>query len=242
MAEAVRLGHIGLSFHEASALEVARVLGRHGHETTFRSAPHEAAFEMLARGDVDLLAAAWLPSSHQVYLEPILDDVEKLTVLYEPYCIWGVPDYVPESDVAEIADLLREPAKIRMSRLIQGINPGAGISRFSVQMIKDYALDIAGYEFRGGSEEDCFGRFERAYALGDWVVIPHWHPQYLHNRYSIRALQEPMGLLGNQDEATLIVRKDAKEKIGAQALAELSRFHIGNSRLSALEDELVKSR
>nr|WP_067293482.1 glycine betaine ABC transporter substrate-binding protein [Marinobacterium profundum] len=238
MTHRIRIGHIGLSFHQASALEVARVLEAHGHSTAFASAPHEAAFDMLARGEVDILASAWLPSSHEVYLAPLLDQVDKITVLYEPYCIWGVPDYVPATDVAAVDDLLREPALRRMERLIQGINPGAGISRFSAAMIGAYGLDSAGYEFRASSEADCFERYEAAVAAGRWVVIPLWHPQFLHNRYPIRALQEPKGLLGSKDEATLIVRKDARQRIGSAALEALSQLYIGNARLSALEDAL----
>ncbi|WHI53488.1 glycine betaine ABC transporter substrate-binding protein [Microbulbifer sp. MLAF003] len=179
-----------------------------------------------------------MPSSHEIYLNPFLDQVEKVSVLYEPYCIWGVPEYVPEEAVSTIEDLLHEPALSRMERLIQGINPGAGISRFSAKMIQAYGLDKAGYEFRPGSEEDCFDRFEQAVAENRWTVIPLWHPQFLHNRYTIRALKEPKGLLGTQDEATLIVRKDAKQRIGDAAMADLSQLYIGNSKLSALEDEL----
>ncbi len=37
-----------------------------------------------------------------------------------------------------------------------------------------------------------------------------------------------------------ILRKDAKEKIGKATLEELSRLHIGNQVLSALEDKLRK--
>lgn len=242
MSEPIRIGHIGLSFHEASAIEVAKVLQTFGREVTYSSASHEAAFQMLERDEIDLLASAWLPSSHQVYLDPLLDDVEKLTVLYEPYCIWGVSNAVGEADVATISDLLREPALSKMERLIQGINPGAGISRFSAEVITSYGLDKAGYAFRPGTEADCFDRFEEANANGRWLVIPLWHPQFLHNRYSIRSINEPKKLLGGQDEATLIVRKGAKAKIGDPALAALSKLHIGNKELSALEDALIKSR
>ena len=44
-----------------------------------------------------------------------------------------------------------------------------------------------------GSEADCFGRFEAAVADKRCVVIPLWHPQFLHHRYTIRALEEPKG-------------------------------------------------
>ncbi|MEP4036069.1 glycine betaine ABC transporter substrate-binding protein [Pseudophaeobacter sp.] len=242
MSEPIRLGHIGLTFHEASAVEVAQILERHGHTVSFASAPHEKAFDLLAQGEVDLLASAWLPSSHDTYLNPLLDQVEKVTVLYEPYCIWGVPDYVSESDVASVSDLLREPALGRMERLIQGINPGAGISRFSAAMIGAYELDAAGYEFRTGDEAACFDRFEAAVAEGRWVVVPLWHPQFLHNRYNIRALEEPKGLLGTKDQATLVVRKDAVDKIGPDAMTELRNLYVGNAKLSAMEDNLRKAQ
>jgi len=70
MTDPIRIGHIALSFHEASAREVARILESHGHEVSFAAAPHEEAFAMLGRGEVDILASAWLPSSHETYLAP----------------------------------------------------------------------------------------------------------------------------------------------------------------------------
>lgn len=238
MTETVRVGHIDLSFHDAAARPVEHVLAAHGRLVERSAAPHEVMFERLGRGDVDVLVSAWLPASHGRYLAPFEDDVLMVTVLYEPYCIWGVPDYVPQEAVNEVADL-RKPAVLqRMDRLIQGVNPGAGISRFSAEMIERYGLRAAGYEFRTGTEADCFGRFVEAHAAGRWVVIPLWHPQWLHHRYRIRALIEPQGLLGGADQATLIVRKDAARRIGQPALAELATLHFGNARVSELDDLL----
>jgi glycine betaine/proline transport system substrate-binding protein len=237
MGNVVRVGHIDLSFHDASALEVETILRQYGCRIERSAAPHEEMFERIRHGAIDMLVSAWLPASHGRYLEPFEHEVRKLTVLYEPYCIWGVPDYVP-AEVAGVVDLLNPEVLDRMERLIQGINPGAGISRFSAAIIEQYGLAAAGYHFETGSEQDCFGRFERAVADGRWVVIPLWHPQALHHRYRIRALDEPRGLLGGRDGATLIVRRDAEARIGEAALAELSRLHIGNSRVSALDDAL----
>lgn len=234
----VRVGHIDLSFHDAAAREVERVLTAHGLTVERSAAPHEEMFGRMSRGDVDVLVSAWLPTSHGRYLAPFEDEVLKVSVLYEPYCIWGVPDYVPRDDVAEIADLLKEPALQRMARLVQGINSGAGISRFSEAIVEEYGLGAAGYEFRTGTEEQCFGRFIAAVADGRWVVIPLWHPQWLHHRYRIRPLDDPLHLLGGKDEATLIVRKDSLGPIGSSALAALTSMHLGNSRVSQLDDLL----
>lgn len=238
MPNAIRVGHIDLSFHDASAREVESILATHGHAIERSAAPHEEMFQRMARGEIDMLVSAWLPASHGAYLAPFEREVTKITVLYEPYCIWGVPDYVPEDEVAQVADLLKPPALDRMERLIQGINPGAGISRFSKAIVEQYGLDHAGYEFRTGTEEDCFGRFIEAVDGRRWVVVPLWHPQWLHNRYRIRALTEPKGLLGGQDKATLIVRKEAEGWIVPAALAALSALHLGNRRVSALDDQL----
>lgn len=174
-----------------------------------------------------MLVSAWLPASHGGYLAPFDADVRKLTVLYEPYCLWGVPEYVPEDDVGEVSDLLRGPAIERMERLIQGINPGAGISRFSAAIVEQYGLSTAGYTFATGTEAQCFERYVAAVADRRWVVVPLWQPHWLHHRYRIRELREPRGLLGGTDAATLIVRKDAEQLIGAAALAELATLHLG---------------
>jgi glycine betaine/proline transport system substrate-binding protein len=58
----------------------------------------------------------------------------------------------------------------------------------------------------------------------------------------IRALAEPKGLLGGVDQATLVVRRDAEALLGEPALAALSRLHLGNARVSALEDALVQEK
>jgi glycine betaine/proline transport system substrate-binding protein len=125
-----------------------------------------------------------------------------------------------------------------MERLIQGINPGAGISRFSKAIVEQYGLRAAAYKFETGTEALCFGRFIDAVADRRWVVIPLWQPQWLHHRYRIRELHEPKGLRGGTDQATLIVRRDAEQRIGAPALAELAELHLGNARVSELDDLL----
>lgn len=237
----IRVGHIDLSFHDASAREVEAVLVGDGHTVERSAAPHEEMFARLGCGEVDVLVSAWLPASHGEYLAPFEADVRKLGILYEPCCFWGVPHYVPDA-ISSVADLLGPMALRRMERLIQGINPGAGISRFSKAVVAAYELDAAGYHFETGTEADCFDRYERAVAERRWVVVPLWHPQWLNHRYRIRALEEPRGLLGGRDEARIIVRKDAEALIGEPTLARLTRLTLGNGKVSALDDALRRVR
>lgn len=235
MKPLIRLGHIDLSFHAASAAVVQRILERHGYAVASSASPHERMFQRYGAAEVDMLVSAWLPASHGGYLAPFADTTRQLGVLYQPYCIWGVPDYVPAEAVASVADLLRPEVAERMSRLIQSINPGAGISRFSRAIIEQYGLDKAGYHFENGSEADCFSRFELAVERGEWCVVPLWHPHFLHHRFAIRALDEPKDLLGGQDDATLIVREEIALRMPERLLADLSRLNLGNAVVSELD-------
>jgi glycine betaine/proline transport system substrate-binding protein len=234
-APAIRLGYIDLSFHLASAAVVQAILERHGHTVELRAAPHEAMFKLLHAGEVDLVSSAWLPASHGAYLAPALDEVEKLSVLYEPYCLWGVPDYIPQEVLGSVDDLKKPEVLERIDRVIDGINPGAGISRFSAAMIDGYGLREYGYRFAPGSEETAFAKFEQAVAARRWLVLPLWHPQYLHHDYRIRALDEPRGMLGGQDQATLVARKAVLARIAPAALEELRSLYLGNDVVTDLE-------
>lgn len=234
MKRPLRVGHIALSFHDAAAEQVELVLRSHGHEIERRGAPHQQMFQALGRGDVDVLVSAWLPWSHGEYFRPIADSVRMLSVLYEPYPIWGVPDYVP-AEIAAIPDLLQPLALEHMHRRIQGMAPGAGISEMSPRAVREYGLDTAGYHFANGTEDDCITAFIEAVQSQTWVVMPFWHPQALHTKFRIRRLQDPKAILGATDNATLLVRKDSEALIGAAALADLTELHYGNAFINTLD-------
>lgn len=240
MSAPIRLGNIDLSFHAASAAVVQRLLERHGHDVETVTAPHEEMFRRYGAGEVDMLISAWLPASHGGYLGPFAHETRKLGLLYQPYCIWGVPDYVPEADVASVEDLRKPEVAERMSRLIQGINPGAGISRFSREMVTAYGLDGLGYHFETGSEEGCFSRFEHAVVQKEWLVVPLWHPQFLHYRYRIRELAEPKGLLGGRDDARLIVHETVARTMSGELLETLSTLALGNAVVSELDYRICR--
>ncbi|MFJ3498457.1 glycine betaine ABC transporter substrate-binding protein [Streptomyces sp. NPDC086091] len=241
MTRPLRVGHIKLSFHDAASEQVELVLRSHGHEIERSAAPHKDMFARLGRGEIDVLVVAWLPWSHGVFHQEIAEKVRPITVLYEPYAIWAVPDYVPV-EVASIEDLLRTPAVDRMDRLIQGMAPGAGISEMSPKAVKAYGLDTAGYHFRNGTEDDCIGRLVEAVAEQRWIVTPFWRPQALHLRLNLRHLIDPKSVLGGTDNATVLVLKDSEELIGHEALADLSELYLGNSLTEILDEKIRRRR
>ena len=89
--------------------------------------------------------------------------------------------------------------------------------------------------FAQGTEADCFNRYEQSYAEREWFVVPLWHPQYLHHAYKIRALDEPLGLLGGEDQATLIAASDVVQKMPKELIEDLVSLQPGNAAVSELD-------
>ncbi|CAM2996526.1 glycine betaine ABC transporter substrate-binding protein [Vibrio rarus] len=237
MSEVINLGVTDLSFHRVTASLVFHVLSDMGFTVERKYSAHQDNFARLKSGEIDLLASAWLPSSHGIYkadVETVIPVLE-LGLHYEPYALWGVPDYVPQEMVAQISDLTKPEVVSRMNKHIQGINPGAGITRFSIQMMKDYQLTQAGYEFSSGTEEACFAAFEQAVSKQQWVIVPLWKPQFLHHKHNIRELIEPKGALGIVDRAVLMVRQDRAQRFTETQLATLDSLRFSNEIIAELD-------
>lgn len=234
MSAPIILGQIGLSFHIAAGAVIAAKLESLGHEVVLKEAPHEEMFRMFGAGEVDLVCSAWLPDSHGSYIAPFVGDLIKLGVIYQPYCIWGVPATAP-AEITSVTDLAKPEVAALFRKRIQGINPGAGISRFSRQMVTDYGLADLGFHFENGTVEDCTGAALDAVEQGELAVVPLWRPQWLHQELELRELDDPLGLLGGQDAATLVLRDGSRKKLSDPALAWLADIHLGNPHVSALD-------
>ncbi len=236
-ARSVHLGITDLSFHRASGAIVSLVLQRMGVAVQASFALHQANFERLRTGSIDMLASAWLPYSHGIYRQEVEREVatRELGLHYQPYALWGVPEYVPEAEVASIEDLLKPAVVARIKHRIQGIGPGAGITRFSLRIMEEYGLLAAGYSFHTGSETDCTSAFEQLVAEQAWGVVPLWHPQFLHHRYRIRELQDPKGLLGGVDRAVLLAREDRLALFTAQEIQVLGNIRLSNAIVAELD-------
>jgi len=237
----IRIGQIALSFHRASAAYITYLMNKQKYEVEIKEASHEAAFKMLANNEIDMLVSAWLPGSHGKYLQPILNQTVKLGVIYEPYCIWGLPDY-SNDQILTVADLKNNKIAHNVERTIYSINPGAGISRFSVEIMQKYDLEANGFKLYNLSEDDFFSYVETSIAERREFVIPFWHPQSLHYQFAFRELEEPFSLLRSKDQATIVVSRDFYQTIDPDTIRILHSVYLGNSRVSALDYFLHKKQ
>lgn len=235
------LGQIRVSFYTVTAALVQEVLERLGHAVTVREGTHEEMFPLLGRGELDLFAVAWLPHAHGAYWERYGREALELATLYErARLFWAVPAYVPEPDVAAIADLAKPEVARRMTKTLQGISPGAGSSIRSLEALEAYGLRPLGYTYRFGTWQERWQALHRAVQEGEWIVVPMGAPMFLNHAYAVRPLDDPKGVLGGEDRGVLLAHRSLPARVPARTLETLRRIRIGIEGVSELDDQVVR--
>ncbi|MGK9166447.1 glycine betaine ABC transporter substrate-binding protein [Inquilinus limosus] len=187
-------------------------------------------YQGVAKGDIDVMMMAWLPQTHADYFKRVGEDVVMLGVLYTDAKLgWVVPSYVPEDQVASIADLAKDDVQEKLAGKIQGIDPGAGLMRLSEEAIDTYGLD---YELVSASDAAMVAALDRAIRRKEWIVVTGWSPHWMFGKYDLRYLDDPEGAMGGVERIYVLSRK------GFQAdhpeVAEfLMRMHLPLKELEA---------
>lgn len=231
----VRMGVVGLSFYRVVGGVVQNVLKSLGYQVEITEGPHAEIFPVLGQGDLDMLVAVWLPTGHGPLFAEYGSDATALDPLYQVASFfWGVPDYLPE-DIQSIEDLTRPEVAQQMNQVIQGIGPGAGITRLSQEVMTRYNLEAAGYEFRTGTEADWVGAFEQGVAAENGVIIPLWQPQYLNQAYEIRRLSDPLKVFPEPDSCSLVVTQTFRDRLFNNILETLNRITLGVDAVTEMD-------
>jgi glycine betaine/proline transport system substrate-binding protein len=190
-------------------------------------------FQGVARGDVDLMLGAWLPVTHAAYYARFKNEMDDLGVIYTGAKIgWAVPDYVPESEVSSIADLNKPEVKSKLNATIQGIEPGAGEMVASEKAMKDY--DLAGYNLIRASEAGMLTAVSRAYQSKSWIVATVWSPHWLWQKYKMRYLKDPKGVLGGDEQIRGFASKQFAQKY-PRANTFIRHYKLTLSDVEAIE-------
>lgn len=226
-ADSVNIGHVNLSFYEATASVIQLLLERSGWNVSLKAGSHSNIYPLVAKGDLDLYVAAWLPYAHAQYWNEYQQNLVKLGPLFEDAKLfWAVPAYVPESDVKSVADLKKPEVAAKMVKSIRGTLPDSGIMIGSKKIFDSYGLGEAGYELVPGPAKEWLANINERMAAGDWFVMPLWQPQYLNRAYKLRILDEPQQFLGGSNVAYLVANREFASKLSKKQRAMLSRIEL----------------
>lgn len=201
------------------------------HKVELVQADVAPLYQGVARGDLDTMMMAWLPQTHADYYAKVKDKVETLGTVYDGAKLgWVVPDYIPADQIGSIEDLKKEDVQKKLSGTIQGIDPGAGLTRLSEKAVKDYGLD--GYKLQISSEAGMLTTVDRAMRGEKWFVATAWSPHWMFGKHKLRYLDDPKKSLGEAEHVDILARKDFKSD-NPKVAAFLSRMNLSIPDLEA---------
>jgi glycine betaine/proline transport system substrate-binding protein len=162
-------------------------------------------WQAVASGDTDGLVAAWLPSTHEAYLEEVKDDVEDLGVNLDGTKIGlVVPSYVTIDSIEELNDNAD-----KFDGKIIGIDPGAGLMAATETVMTEYGLD--NMKLVEGSGATMTAALADGIKNEEWVVVTGWTPHWKFASFDLKYLEDPKGIYGGDEQIHTIVRKGLKE-------------------------------
>lgn len=189
------------------------------------------AFLGVGNDDRSLFLVAWLPRTHADYMARVGEDVDSLGELFDGARLgWAVPAYVPEDELADIADLREPSVRDRLGGTIQGISAGAGLMKVSEEVISGY--DLEDYRLITASSAAMTGELKRAIDNDEWVVVTAWSPHWMWERFDLRYLKDPDGVLGGREHVDGIASKGLKDS-EPEVHAMLERMHYSLEQINA---------
>ncbi len=227
LASDVRLGQVSLSFYAVTGEVVRAVLEENGHEVTTIEGSHAEIYPQLGSGEVDLLAASWLPNGHADLFAEVEDSVERLTPFYEDArFFWVVPASVPENSLSRIEDLTDPDVAAQMAKTIQTLGPDTGLTIGAERMMEVYGLPDAGYRLEPGEAAVWSEAIQTASETGTWFVAPLWQPHWLNAVADLRRLEDDENVYGADDTAWLLANRSLRDRLDASTLEHLAAIRL----------------
>lgn len=191
----------------------------------------DTAFMEVASGEADLFADAWIPFTHENFLQSYGDEIEDLGPNYR-YATTGlvVPDYMETESIYDIKNSYTRP--------IVGIDSSAGIMQNAFRAIESYELDN---KLLVLSDAEMSERVEEAVKRREPIVFTGWEPHWLFYRYDLRYLSDPLAVFQENEQIHTIARKGFRED-HPRAVTFFERMVLTENQINELVYEVLLSR
>ncbi len=186
----VRIGYVSWAEGVAMTFLTKAVLEEKlGCNVSLTMADPAPIFTSLAGGDLDYFLDAWLPVTHQQYMDEYGETLSDLGLLYEGARIGlVVPAYVNIKSLPELAD----NADVFQQR-ITGIDSGAGIMQATSKALQEYDLPMSLVASSGAA---MTASLKSAIQENRPIVVTGWKPHWMFARWNLRFLEDPAEVYG----------------------------------------------
>lgn len=195
----VNLAYVEWDTEVASTHVVAEVLKEMGYEVKTTPLDNAIMWESVAKGEVDGMVAAWLPSTHQAQYEQYKDQVENLGPNLEGAKLGiAVPSYMAVDSIADLSD--------EAVKTITGIEPGAGVVAAAENTVATYD-NLSDWNVATSSSGAMTVALGQAIKNKEDIVITGWSPHWMFAKYDLKYLDDPEGTMGEAESINTMVRQ-----------------------------------
>lgn len=201
-------------------------------ETTF--ADVGPVFASVASGDNDVFLDAWLPVTHETYLERYGDQLDELGTIYTGARIGlVVPQYVEIDSISELPEVAD-----KFDGKLTGIDAGAGVMEKTREAIETYGLDD--FELITSSGPMMTAALQGAIEKGEWIAVTGWTPHWKFGRWDLKFLEDPEKIYGEEEYVKIVATKGYAEN--SPEVAEFfSNFKVSVSQVEDLMNAIEES-
>lgn len=178
----------------ASAHLLKHVLEDDGYAVDIRALDAGPGYTGLAKGDIDVILDAWLPVTHEDYLEQYRDSIEPQGCWYDNAKLTiAVTEDSPARSIADLKDLGDE-----YGARIVGIEPGAGLTGQTRKAMAVYGLDD--WTLQVSSTPAMLAELKKAADAGTDIAVTLWRPHWAYDAFPVRDLADPEGAMGEAEK------------------------------------------
>ncbi|GBQ66078.1 glycine/betaine ABC transporter periplasmic protein [Ameyamaea chiangmaiensis NBRC 103196] len=221
----IALGYPDTIQHEATAAAVARVLEANDAEVDFVPGARDVVVAQLRAGEIDMFVSAWLPDIDADLIGGG-GDLMALGQLYRPHFTLCVPAVV--GDLASIADAtpaLLSPEIVTPESMVSAVRQAAGA----------YGLTERGFTLDVRPDEVAYAHAVGVIERGEAALLPLPQPHFLFHDGRITQLADPLGALGREQVAQIVLSRAVRDTLDSDLLDELDELTLGNKVISALD-------
>src|SRR5699024_5569737 len=212
----IELVYVTWDTEVASTHVIGTVLEDLGYDVDLTILDMAIMWESIADGEADATVSAWLPQTHEAQLDEYGDQVDHLGVNLEGGKIgYVVPSYM---DVDSVEDLTTEA-----DQTVVGIEAGSGTVAAAIEVAETYP-NLEDWEVQTSSSGAMATELGKAIENGEEIVVTGWTPHWKFQKYDLKFLEEPLGIIGADENIETFARQGLKEEHPI-AYSVLENFH-----------------
>jgi len=204
-----------------------------GYEVQLRVADVGPVYTSVAQGDQDAFMDAWLPVTHESYMEEYGDKLVDYGYNYEGARIGlVVPTFVTIDSITQM-----NAHAEKFGKEIVGIDAGAGIMKATDRAIEAYDLD---FTLLPSSGPAMTAALKDAVENEEWVAVTGWKPHWKFARWDLKFLADPQEVYGAVENIHCIARQGLEQDM-PQVAQFLKNFKMNDQTLGGLMGMIAES-